>query len=205
MLRVVMAATLVLLVAAPAASAQSPRQRILQECQNGRLSGDYSIGEIRDARNNIPDDIDQYSNCRDVLSRALATRASGGSGGGGGGGDSGGQGGGGGGGSGGSGGGGGGENADAAPLLTPDNDEDKRALEDAARDGGAPVAVGEHQIVPGAAGLASDAARNSLPSTLLIVLILLGLAALAVAIPSVRRGLPQAGPLFNRVVRRGRS
>src|SRR5919106_4407961 len=81
MFRLVIAGVLLLLlVAAPAASAQSTRQRILQECQDGRLTGDYSTGEIRDARNNIPDDIDQYSNCRDVLSRALAQRASSGSG-----------------------------------------------------------------------------------------------------------------------------
>jgi hypothetical protein len=53
--------------------------------------------------------------------------------------------------------------------------------------GDAPVQVGEGTIVPGAAGLASDAARNALPVSLLAVLILLGLAALAATVPPVRR------------------
>src|SRR5215210_9115202 len=54
------------------------REKILQECQDGRLSGDYTAKEIRDARNHIPTDIDQYSDCRDVLARALAAKAGGG-------------------------------------------------------------------------------------------------------------------------------
>src|SRR3954454_23076885 len=93
--------TAVLLTAAASPALAGTREKILQECQDGRLSGDYTAKEIRDARNHIPTDIDQYSDCRDVLSRALADRAGGGGGGGGGSG-------GGGGGAGGSGGGGGG-------------------------------------------------------------------------------------------------
>src|ERR687885_2621229 len=54
------------------------REKILQECQDGRLTGHYSAKEIRDARDHIPTDIDQYSDCRDVLSRALAGLTGGG-------------------------------------------------------------------------------------------------------------------------------
>src|SRR5215216_3581930 len=91
------ACLLALLVAAPAALADSTRTKILRECQDGRLTGNYTPSQIRDARNNIPDDIDQYSDCRDVLTRALLAGAadsgngnSGGGGGGGGGGSGGG-------------------------------------------------------------------------------------------------------------------
>ena len=70
-LRPALIAVLMLLVAAPTVPAQSTRNQILRECQNGSLSGDYTAREIRDARSNIPDDVDQYTDCRDVLSRAL--------------------------------------------------------------------------------------------------------------------------------------
>ena len=66
----------------PAASAQSTRTQILRDCEdNGRLDGTYNPSEIRDARNNIPDDVDEYSNCRDVLSRATLSNAGGSTGG----------------------------------------------------------------------------------------------------------------------------
>ena len=78
MLRPALIAALMLLVAAPSVPAQSTRNQILRECQNGSLSGDYTAQEIRDARSNIPDDVDQYTDCRDVLSRALLARAGGG-------------------------------------------------------------------------------------------------------------------------------
>jgi hypothetical protein len=170
---VLIAGLLAVLLAAPAAQAQSTRSKILRECQNGALTGDYSISEIRDARNNIPDDVDQYSDCRDVLSRALSARAGGGGGDGGGGG--------GGGTGGGTGGGGGG------PALTPATDDDRKALEEAAAQGSAPVEIDGRQVVPGAAGFNANAARNTLPDTLIVVLVLLAVAALIAAAPFVRR------------------
>src|SRR5918996_511895 len=118
------ACLLALLVAAPPALAQSVRVKILRECQDGRLTGDYTPSQIRDARNNIPDDIDQYSNCRDVLTRALLDNAGGGSGGTG------------------SGGGGG-------QPLTPSTDADRKALEEAAGLGGRPVDIAGRRITPG--------------------------------------------------------
>ena len=93
MLRTALVACLLaVLVGAPAALADSTRTKILQECQDGRLTGDYTSRQIRDALNNIPDDIDQYSDCRDVLRNALLNQAgnsgnNGGGGGTGGGGD----------------------------------------------------------------------------------------------------------------------
>jgi hypothetical protein len=165
---------LTLLVAAPAAMAGT-RADIINDCyDDNKLDGNYTPSEIRDARNNIPADIDQYSNCRDILGRAL-----GGSGdkraGGGGDGNA-------------LGGGGGGAGAPPSEPLTPNGPEEQAALEEAAVGGGdAPVQVGDGTIVPGAAGLASNAARNALPVSLLAVLILLGLAALAATVPPVRR------------------
>jgi hypothetical protein len=195
-------AAVLLATASPALA--GTRQKILQECQDGRLSGDYTAKEIRDARNHIPTDIDQYSDCRDVLARALADRAGGGGGSGGGGGGSGG-GGGGAGGSGGSGGGGGG--AGSGPLLTPSSGADNAALQQARSGGDGPVRIGESAIAPGAAGLAAGAPRTSLPTALIVVLALLALAALAAAAPQARRRLGALSGLASlprRVIGRGR-
>ncbi len=165
MLRPALLAVLAVLLVAPAAQADATRNKILRECQNGQLSGDYTAAEIRDARSNIPDDVDQYTDCRDVLTRALLARA-GGSGGGGGGGGGAGTGGGtvDGGGSGGGGGGG-------APL-TPSTDADREAIEGAASV--EPIEISGRRVTPGSASL-----RNDLPATVLVLLALLAVAAVA--------------------------
>ena len=73
--RLLLVVVLGLLALAPAASAAS-RNQILNDCEDdSKLSGTYTPGELRDARNNIPSDRDAYSDCRDVLSAALAASA----------------------------------------------------------------------------------------------------------------------------------
>jgi len=162
---------LTLLVAAPAAMAGT-RADIVADCfDDGKLDGNYSASQIRDARNNLPADVDQYSDCRDVLARALGgsgSRDIGGSGGG-------------------TLGGGGGAPAES---LKPSSPEEQRALDDAAKEGGAkPVQVGDSTVVPGAAGFSAGAARNALPSSLLVVLILLGVAAIVALAPYGRKAV----------------
>jgi hypothetical protein len=187
--RTALIALLALLVAAPVADAQSTRTKILRECQNGRLSGDYTASEIRDARNNIPDDLDQYSDCRDVLTRALLNQAGGGSPGGDGGGGTTGGGAGGGTAGGGTGGGATGGVGGGAPL-TPSTDADRKALQKAAGAGGKPVEVAGSHVTPG------KGVRNDLPPTLILVLVLLALAAVAATTPfGRRRRVALGGPL----------
>jgi hypothetical protein len=181
---------LLLTVASPALA--GTREKILQECQDGRLSGDYTAKEIRDARNNIPTDIDQYSDCRDVLSRALNDKAGGGGSGGGGGG---------------AGGGGTGAGGGGGPLLTPSTPQDQSAIAQAQQHGADPVAVGGAPLTPGAAGLSSGAPRTSIPVEALVVLALLALAALGGTAPFARDRLGSIGTLATlpkRVFARGR-
>jgi hypothetical protein len=171
--RLLLVMVLTLLVAAPAAMAGT-RADIVKDCfDDGKLDGNYTASQIRDARNNLPADIDQYSDCRDILARAL-----GGTGDkqvGGGGGDA-------------LGGGSGPGGGQPAEPLTPNGPDEQAALDKAAVGGGdRPIQVGDSTVVPGAAGLSSAAARNALPASLLAVLILLGAAALAAAVPPVRR------------------
>jgi hypothetical protein len=166
--RILLVMVLTLLVAAPAAMAGT-RSDIIRDCNDdGKLDGNYSPSEIRDARNNLPADIDQYTDCRDVLTRALGGTGDKSVGGGGGS--------------------GGGESGGPSEPLTPSGPEEQAELDKAAIGGGdAPVQVGDGTVVPGAAGFASDAVRNTIPPALLAVLIMLGVAALAAAIPFVRR------------------
>jgi hypothetical protein len=170
MSRLLLVMVLTLLVAAPAALAGT-RADIIRDCgDDGRLDGSYTPSEIRDARNNLPADQDQYTDCRDVLNRALGGTGDKGLGDGSGGGAL----------------GGGGSDRPREPL-TPSGPEEQAALDKSIGGGGAPVQVGDSTVVPGAAGFGADAARNSIPATLLAVLILLGLAAVAGAVPYVRR------------------
>ncbi len=170
MLRLALACLVLgLLVAVPAANAASTTQ-ILRDCaDDGVLQGDYKPSELRKARQNIPTDTDEYTDCRDVLARAAAAGVAG-SGAGSGGGS-----------------GAGGSSGDA-PLESPNTPEGKEAIGKAAGEGAPdPIRLGGRAVVPGSAGLASDAVRNDLPTPLIVVLALLGAAALATLSPFVRR------------------
>ncbi len=168
----IVACLLAVLVGAPAAFAESTRTKILQECQDGRLTGTYTSRQIRDALEHIPDDVDQYSDCRDVLRRALLNQAgnSGNGGNGGGGGGTAGT------------GGGPGASGPGGEPLTPATDADRKALNNAAGSGGQPLQIAGRNVTPGEGDL-----RNSLPTTLLVVLALLAAAAAAALAPSVWR------------------
>jgi hypothetical protein len=173
MVRLLTLSGLILLLAAPTASA-GVREKILRECQEGRITGNYTPGQLRDARKNIPTDIDEYSDCRDVLSRAALTGRGG---------------------SGGNGGGGGGTAAPGGVLpgggdgtLTYANGKgEEKDLVKALQTAPQGATVGGEHLVPGASGLAADAARHGLPTSLLVALVLTGLCALAAAAPAVRR------------------
>jgi hypothetical protein len=190
--RLAFIALLAVLAAATPAQADATRNKILRECQNGSLSGDYTAREIRDARSNIPDDLDQYTDCRDVLTRALLSLAGGDSDGGGGGGTG-----------GGGGGGASGGGAGGAPL-TPSTDADRQALEQATTAGAEPLEIAGRRVTPGQAAL-----RNDLPTTLIVLLALLAAAAAAATVPFLRqRVLPPLaalGPAIRRRVLPGRS
>src|SRR5215207_5280720 len=129
--RLLLVMVLTLLVAAPAAVAGT-RADIVEDCfDDGKLDGNYTASQIRDARNNLPADVDQYSDCRDVLARALGGSGSRDIGGGGGGPL----------------GGGGGGGGDAQPL-TPSGPDEQQALDGARAQADKPVQVGDGTIVP---------------------------------------------------------
>jgi hypothetical protein len=191
MRRTIFLALLATLLCAPAARADTTTQ-IWRDCVlDSKLDGHYTVAQLRQARSHPPADGLEYTDCTDILARAIAAKTSsssspnsnGGNGAGAGAGGGGGGGGGGGTGSssggGGSGGGGGTPDATPAAPIAPSTPADQQALNEASIRGSNVVKVDGKPVMPGgAATLAADVGKNSLPSTLIIVLIMLGLAAI---------------------------
>jgi hypothetical protein len=71
-LATILAALLVALLALPA-FAQASGEDVIRDCQDdGHVDGNYSQSEYQDAQDNLPSDVDQYSDCRDVIAQAQA-------------------------------------------------------------------------------------------------------------------------------------
>ena len=58
-------------LALPAPAFASPDQVISDCVRDGKLDRHYSNSELRRARNNLPADLDEYSDCRDVIAAAI--------------------------------------------------------------------------------------------------------------------------------------
>jgi hypothetical protein len=179
--------TFALLLAVTAPALASTRTEIYRDCQDdSHLQGSYTSEEIREARQNMPSDIAEYSDCSDVLRRAelagTQTPDAGGTGG-----PS----------TGGTGGppSAGGTQNPPQPQLVPESDSDKKALADAALAPTQPVTVGGEDVLAGVTPLSEGYRANDMPATLLVALILLALAGLALCLPPLRR---RALPLLRR-------
>jgi hypothetical protein len=168
----------------------------IRDCNDdGVLQGRYSAHTLRQARNHLPNSLREYSDCEDVLARALAAAAKPGSGGTGGG-------------------------NPTPPLGDPSlttgsgaiasNAGEKSALENQAKKSTndvAPtgIAVGGHAIKPGTAGLSTDAVRaspNDLPTPLVAALIALAVMALLAGWQLWRHGWPETRDVALRILRR---
>ena len=182
--------------AAWAATSPETVRAILRDCEDdGSLSGSYRPSELRDAVRNIGTDLDQYSDCRDVINAAVLRAVSRPAGSGGGGGGAGGAAGGGSGageggvtGSSGLPGGGAGTGADfgGGGLLTPDGPEEVAELSRLRAAAPASAVVGGRPVRAGARDLAAIVAHE-LPTPLLVALALLTLGALVAGLPPIRR------------------
>ena len=94
----------------------------------------------------------------------------------------------------------GGGGGNGGELLTPSTDADREALETAGKATQTPVEVSGARVTPGSAG----ELRNDLPTTLIVLLALLGAAALAATAPFARRHAATPfralGPAIRRVL-----
>jgi len=182
--------------AAQAATSEATIRTVLRDCEDdGMLSGSYRASELRDSLRQIGTDLDQYSDCRDVINSAVQ-RALGGSGGsnGGAGGDptsGGADGGGGAGGAAATGGGspsstGGGSTGEIPAPPNPEEQEelDRLRAEPSVRAivGGAPLELGQSNRL-------AAAITHPVPTPLLVALVLLVAGGLLAALPKLRRRL----------------
>ena len=143
---------------------------VIKDCtDDGRLSKKYSQKEYSSALGDIPTDVDEYTDCRDVIRRAQLGDTSGtGSGSSGAAGAVGGA-------PGGPGGPAGG--AGAGDPLAGATPQERAAIEKARSGGNKPVKIAGRLVQPGHLGFSGLDAIDTLPTPLLIVLIVAALAA----------------------------
>ena len=154
---ILLAAT-VALFALPAMAQASPEQVIRDCAKDGKLDQHYSLSDLKKAEKKLPTDVDEYTNCRDVINQA-EVQGSGGNQGNSHGGGSGGS---------GSGGSGGGPSASASDVNALNH------AKDTGRKAPSLTLHGE-KVIPGSGGVFKTAgAANDLPMPVLLALIALG-------------------------------
>ena len=181
----------VLALGAPAAHADY--RAVIRDCaDDGFLQGTYTKNELRGARSHLPSDLREYSDCSDVIARALASLANKGK---------------------------NGKAGDDYPpaagdpnLTTPSgaiasNPQQFDALKQRTKGGDkAPkVSVAGRPVTPGTGGLVNTAARtspNDLPVSLLVALIALAAMGALAGILVLRHRWPETRRVALRILRR---
>jgi hypothetical protein len=173
------------MLTSPDVALASP-QAVIRDCaQDGKLDQHYSLSDLKNAEKKLPTDVDEYTNCRDVINQAevsgsgsKGTKAHGA--GGGGGGSS-------------TGGGGGGASA-----------KDVNALSRATKQGSQPsLSLQGQKVTAGGGGVFKTAgAANSLPLPVLLALIAIAALTAAGGIVALRRRFPEVVGAALRIFRR---
>jgi hypothetical protein len=179
MLRLTAIALAVLLLVP--ALAQASGDDVIKDCtHNGTLTKRYSQKEYDQALANLPADVDEYGDCRQIIRDAQLGAAGGGS--------------------------GGGPVGSipgiGPPAAKPRTAAEKQALHQATTKGDAPVNLdagggGSKPLVPGASSFDAGGLTHGLPLPVVIVLVLIGGAAVVGALIALR-------PQIRRVLSRGR-
>jgi hypothetical protein len=171
-----------LLLALPSPALASPDQVVRDCAQDGRLDRNYSNSDLRKARDDLPSDLDEYSDCREVIGAAIK-----------GGSDRG----------GGRGSGGAGGAGSPKEMAARGKDQAELEANAASRGESRPkLEVGGRTVEPGPNGLFDlSSAENGLPTPLLVALIALGLLALVGCIVALKERIPLLAriPLLSKI------
>jgi hypothetical protein len=135
---------------------------VIRDCtRNGELTRKYSADEYRDALATLPADVEEYGDCREIIRDSQLDVASGGDG------------------------------IGASPLIgaaaattAPATPQERAAVATAQKEpAAAPIQVGGESVTPGGSATSSGAGGllNEVPTPLIVVLALLGAAALGAA------------------------
>lgn len=162
---------LVALCALTAPVAHASYKDVIKDCaQDGKLDKKYSDAELIKAKKKLPSDLNEYSDCSDVISAAIGGAGKHGGGGG-------------------SGAGGGGHTAPAPAAQQKDQNDLNKIVHGAGRK--PKVKIGNQTLSPGKNGLFNTAsAENGLPLPLLLALIAMALVALGGGIYALRHRIP---------------
>jgi hypothetical protein len=155
-----------------AATANASPQAVIRDCaEDGVLDHHYSNSDLQKAKQKLPSDLDEYSDCREVIGAAIGPPGKG---------------------HGSSGGGGSGGGGSAAPASKTAQTKDKEALRKATKPSTPPeVTVGHKKVAPGKNGLFNLAsAQNGMPLALLLALIAVGILAAGGGLWALRRRIP---------------
>jgi len=175
-------------LAAPVATQANPGQ-VLADCNDdGALSRQYSNSDLRKALDNLPTDLAEYSDCKEIIGAAITGGSDKGEGRG----------------SPGQGVGGAGAADPGEAAARAKDSEDLAAITSGASGSGTKpaVQVGDESVEPGTNGLFDlSSASNQLPTPLLLALIALGLLALAGGFVALRGHVPALSrvPVLNKI------
>lgn len=169
------------LLALPANAFASADQVIRDCARDGKLDHNYSNSELRKARNNLPSDLDEYSDCRDVIASAIKGGSNRGLG---------------------AGSPGVGATDPAGEAAAQAQDQNDLAAIATGKGEKPSVNVGGTNLQPDSSGFFNvGGAANEVPLPLLLALILLSLFALASALGAVRDRVPALAsvPLLSKI------
>ena len=185
----IISALLVLVALLAAPSAHAAAIDVIRDCsEDGSLDRSYSQDDLSGALRQLPSDLDEYTDCRSVIRNAQLAGAHGK--------------------------GNKGARASAAGRVnaaSPPSPDEQQKLSHAAESGGS-VKIGGKPLSPGAQGapLAATGLGTDLPTSMLLLLIALGVLMVAGAALAIQRRWPHAlqtaGAPFRRIfdgVRRG--
>jgi hypothetical protein len=177
-------------LATPATAEASPQGVIVDCAKDGKLDHHYSLGDLKKAEKQLPSDVDEYTNCRDVINQA-EVQASGSS-------------------HKGSSHGavsGAGPSSGSGGGTAGPSDADAKALAKAtqrAAGGDAPtLSLGGQKVEPGSPGVFKTAsAANTLPTPVLAALIAVGVLTAGAGALAFRRRFPEVVGAALRIFRR---
>ena len=138
--------------------------KIIERCTHGQSLSGFSQKDYRRALAELPTEVEEYSDCANLIRHAQLAAAGGG-------------------------GGGGSAGGGSSPLATPISPAEQSSLSGASKGGAAPLRVGGQSVQPGVIHANVSSAFSSLPTPLLALLIFLLACAATLAGRSIQKGI----------------
>jgi hypothetical protein len=158
-------AALATLACLAAVAAADTGTKIIERCTHGQSLSGFSQRGYRRALQELPTEVEEYSDCANLIRRAQLAAA------------------------GGRGGGGGASGGGSSPLTTPISPAEQSSLKGASKRRSGPLSVGGQNVQPGVIHATVSSAFSSLPAPLLAVLIFLLACAVALSGRSIKKGI----------------